>query len=116
MSAGLPAHVRRAAEAALEKKAEDVVILDVRAQASFADYFLLATGSNQRQLVAIADEIRTALRGLGRRPDHVEGYPRQEWVLMDYDSLVVHVMSAASRAFYDLERLWADAPRIRVSS
>jgi ribosome-associated protein len=115
MTAELPHHVRRAAEAALEKKATDVVVLDVREHASFADYFLLASGTNQKQLVAIADEIREALRKQDRRPIHVEGYPRQEWVLMDYDSLVVHVMTEAKRGFYDLERLWGSARRIGVA-
>jgi len=115
MTAELPHHVRRAAEAALEKKATDVVVLDVREHASFADYFLLASGTNQKQLVAIADEIRETLRKQDRRPIHVEGYPRQEWVLMDYDSLVVHVMTEAKRGFYDLERLWGSARRIGVA-
>ena len=111
-----PDEVRRAAEAALDKMASEVVILDVRQLASFTDFFLLASGSNPKQLVAIADSVRDALRALGLRPAHVEGYPRQEWMLMDYDWFVVHLFSDKSRSFYDLERLWGDAGRLEVSS
>jgi ribosome-associated protein len=111
----LPAPVAAAARAALAKKAEDVVALDLRSCADFTDHFLLVTGQNQRQLVAIADAVLDALRAEGRRPAHVEGYPRQEWILLDYSGFVVHVMTARSRAFYDLERLWGGAGRAEVS-
>jgi len=111
----LPAPVAAAARAALAKKAEDVVALDLRSSADFTDHFLLVTGQNQRQLVAIADAVLDALRAEGRRPAHVEGYPRQEWILLDYSSFVVHVMTARSRSFYDLERLWGGAGRVEVS-
>jgi len=110
----LPESLRVAAQAALDKKALDVVVLDLRACGGFADFFLLATGQNQRQLVAIADALRDALRELGLRPDHVEGYPRQEWILLDYDSLIVHVFTPGLRSFYDLERLWGGATRHEV--
>ena len=111
----LPGPVEAAARAALAKKAEDVVALDLRSAADFTDFFLLLSGQNQRQLVAIADAVLETLRGEGRRPDHVEGYPRQEWILLDYSSFVVHVMTARSRAFYDLERLWGGARRLEVA-
>jgi ribosome-associated protein len=111
----LPAPVETAARAALAKKAEDVVALDLRTSADFTDFFLIVSGQNQRQLVAIADSVTDALRAQGRRPAHVEGYPRQEWILLDYSSLVVHVMTPRSRAFYDLERLWGGARRVEVS-
>ena len=111
----LPAPVAAAARAALAKKAEDVVALDLRSSADFTDHFLLVTGQNQRQLVAIADAVRDALREQGRRPAHVEGYPRQEWILLDYSSFVVHVMTPRTRAFYDLERLWGGAARVGVA-
>ena len=111
----LPALVETAARAALAKKAEDVVALDLRTSADFTDFFLIVSGQNQRQLVAIADSVTDALRAQGRRPAHVEGYPRQEWILLDYSSLVVHVMTPRSRAFYDLERLWGGARRVEVS-
>lgn len=107
----LPALVAKAARAALDKKALDVVALDLRPDSSFTDVFLLATGQNQRQLVAICDAIQEVLRADGYRPDHVEGYPRQEWVLMDYGDVVIHLMTARAREFYDLERLWGGAAR-----
>jgi ribosome-associated protein len=111
----LPEAVAAAARAGLAKKAEDVVVLDLRSSADFTDYFLLLSGQSQRQLVAIADAVVEALRALGRRPDHVEGYPRQEWILLDYSSFVVHVMTLRTRAFYDLERLWGGARRVEVA-
>lgn len=110
----LPKVVEAAVRAALDKKAEDTVILDLRPAADFTDYFVLLSGTNQRQLVAIADAVRDTLRGMGYRPTHVEGYPRHEWILLDYDHFVVHVFTAATRAFYDLERLWGDASRVEL--
>ena len=111
----LPAPVEGAARAALAKKAEDVVALDLRPCADFTDFFLLVTGQNQRQLVAMADAVLEALRELGRRPSHVEGYPRQEWILLDYGDFVVHLMTPRSRSFYDMERLWGGAKRLEVA-
>jgi ribosome-associated protein len=111
----LPPLVARAASAALEKKADAVLALDLRPVADFTDFFLLLTGHNQRQLVAIADAVTEALRGAGRRPVHVEGYPRHEWILLDYGEFVVHVMTPRSRAFYDLERLWGGSERLEVT-
>jgi ribosome-associated protein len=111
----LPEAVATAARAGLAKKAEDVVVLDLRSSADFTDFFLLLSGQNQRQLVAIADAVVDALRALGRRPAHVEGYPRHEWILLDYSSFVVHVMTPRTRSFYDLERLWGGAGRLEVA-
>jgi ribosome-associated protein len=111
----LPDPVKVAALAALDKKAADVVALDMRSSADFTDFFLLASGQNQRQLVAIADAVLETLRAAGRRPAHVEGYPRQEWILLDYASFVVHVMTPRTRVFYDLERLWGGARRLEVA-
>jgi ribosome-associated protein len=111
----LPDVVATAARAGLAKKAEAVVALDLRSSADFTDFFLVLSGQNQRQLVAIADAVVDALRTLGRRPAHVEGYPRQEWILLDYSSFVVHVMTPRTRAFYDLERLWGGAKRVEVA-
>ena len=111
----LPAPVQTAVRAALAKKAEDPVVLDLRPATDFTDFFVLLSGTNQRQLVAIADAIRDALREReGWRPTHVEGYPRQEWILLDYGTFVVHVFTPSTRAFYDLERLWGGASRIEV--
>jgi len=107
----LPSGVRTAADAVLQKKAEHVVVLDLRPVSDFTDFFLLVSGGNQRQLVAMADAVLDALKQQGRRPDHVEGYPRQEWILLDYDGFVVHLFTPRTRAFYDLERLWGGAHR-----
>ena len=104
-----------AARAALAKKAEDVVALDLRPAASFTDSFLLLSGHSQKQLLAIADAVRDTLRSEGRRPDHVEGYPRQEWILLDYGSFVVHIFTPRTRNFYDLERLWGGALRVELA-
>ena len=111
----LPPLVTAAARAALDKKAEHVLALDLRPVADFTDFFLLLTGHNQRQLVAIADAVTETLRASGLRPSHVEGYPRQEWILLDYGDFVVHVMTPKSRSFYDLERLWGGSERLEVT-
>jgi len=110
----LPA-AEKAARAALAKKATDVVILDLRKATAFTDYFVLASGTSQKQMVAIADAVRDALRAEGWHPSHVEGYPRQEWILMDYTDFVVHVFTPRTRVFYDLERLWGGATRREVA-
>ena len=99
---------------ALDKKASDVVILDLQRSSSIVDYFLIASGTNQRQIVAIADAVREQLKARQQRPLHVEGYPRQEWILLDYGDFVVHVFTERQRAFYDIERLWGDADREEV--
>lgn len=103
-----------AARAASEKKATDLVILDLRQIASFTEYFVLCTGANARQVVAIADSVEEQLRKVGKRPLHTEGYSSAEWILLDYGDFIVHIFSSASRRFYDLERLWRDAGRIEV--
>lgn len=111
----VPAAVNRAAHAALDKKATEVVVLDVRKTATFTDHFLIASGASLRQLVTIAEAVQEVLRGEGRRPDHVEGFPRQEWMLLDYGDFVVHLFTPRMRVFYDLERLWGGAGRTEVS-
>jgi ribosome-associated protein len=107
--------VERAAHAAADKKATEVLALDLRHANSLIDFFLIATGQNQKQLVAIADAILDALRAEGLRPLHVEGFPKQEWILLDYGSLVVHIFTPRMRAFYDLERLWGGARRVPMA-
>ena len=82
---------QRAARAALGKKATDVVILDLRKVTEFTDYFVLASAANQRQLLAVADAVMEAMREQGLRPSHIEGYPKQEWILLDYGDFVFHV-------------------------
>ena len=103
-----------AAQAAGEKKATDIVILDLRQIASFTEYFVLCTGANARQVSAIADSVEEQLRKSGKRPLHTEGYSSAEWILLDYGDFIVHIFSSASRSFYDLERLWRDAARVEI--
>jgi ribosome-associated protein len=107
--------VERAARAAASKKATDVVVLDLRRATAFMDYFVIVSGQNQRQLVAIADAVQETLRAEQVRPKTIEGYPRQEWILLDYGSFVVHIFTPKMRLFYDLERLWGGATRIPVA-
>jgi ribosome-associated protein len=104
-----------AANAADDKKAHDLVALDISAIASFADFFLLCTGDSARQMQAIADEVEKRLKANGIRPSHVEGYQNSEWILMDYIDLVVHIFSKTARPYYDLERLWRDGKKLDVS-
>jgi ribosome-associated protein len=110
----LTGDVARAVQAALDKKAIDVVVLDLRHTPAFTDYFVLCSGQNQRQVKAIADAVEDALRAARVKPAHVEGYDRAEWVLMDFFTFIVHVFTPQTREFYSLERLWGDAERIEV--
>jgi ribosome-associated protein len=111
----LTGEVGKAVRAALDKKAADVVVLDLRGTPAFTDFFVLCSGQSQRQVKAIADGVEDALRTAKVRPSHVEGYERAEWVLMDYFTFIVHVFTPQTRTFYSLERLWGDAERIEVS-
>ena len=111
----LTGDVGKAVRAALDKKALDVVVLDLRHTPAFTDHFVLCTGLNVRQVKAIADAVEDTLRAGKVRPAHIEGYERGEWVLMDYFTFVVHVFTPPTRAFYSLDRLWGDAERIEVS-
>lgn len=104
-----------AARAALAKKGTAVVVLDLQRISSFTDFFVIATAQNQRQLVAIAEFVEETLRKDGLRPRHMEGYPRQEWILLDYGFFVVHLFTPRSRDFYALERLWGEARRVEIS-
>lgn len=110
----LPKAITIAVEAALGKKAMDVVVLDLRKSDAFTDFFVLATGATGRQVHAIADAVETSLKADQVRPSNVEGYRRAEWVLLDYFDFVVHVFSPAARSFYGLERLWGTATRIVI--
>ena len=98
-----------AVRAAESKQARDIVVLDVREETSFSDYFLVCTGANTRQIQAIADEIGLKMRERGEYSSSIEGYKNAEWVLLDYGDFVVHVFSPKARIYYDLERLWRDA-------
>jgi ribosome-associated protein len=101
-----------AINAADEKKAYDLVALDISEIASFASYFLFCTGDSSRQIQAIADEVGQQLKESGIKPAHVEGYKNAEWILMDYMDLVIHIFSKNARAYYDLERLWRDGKKL----
>jgi ribosome-associated protein len=104
-----------ALQAAAEKKALNPTVLDLRDIATFTDYFIITSGANVRQVQAIADEVVERLKRQGTRAARLEGYQRAEWVLLDYGDLVVHVFEESARRFYDLERLWRDAPRVDLS-
>jgi len=110
-----PAEIADAVRAALDKKAQDVVVLDLRQTPAFTDFFVLCSGLNPRQVKAIADSVEDTLRATRVRPAHTEGYDRAEWILMDFFSFIVHIFTPQTRAFYGLERLWGDAERINVS-
>ena len=101
-----------AALAAASKQAEGIVILDVHGLIVITDYFVIAMGSSDRQVKTIVDEVETALRDRDRKPVRREGETDARWVLLDYVDVVVHVFAEAERDFYDLERLWLDAPRL----
>ena len=108
----LPKAVSGAVRAALDKKASDVVVLDLRNASGFTDYFVICTGGNPRQIAAITGAIEEKLRtDLQERPALVEGIDKSEWVLLDYFNFVVHVFSRECRTFYGLERLWGSAER-----
>lgn len=103
---------RLAAEAADNKKAFDIMVLDLRALTYITDYFVLCSGGSITQVGAITDGIAQALAQAGRHPSHVEGDAEASWVLMDYGDVVVHVFDEQTRLYYNLERLWGDAPRV----
>jgi ribosome-associated protein len=101
-------------KAALEKKALDPVLLELKGRTSFTDYFLLCTGKSDRQVQAIAQGVEEALKKKGIRPLGQEGMTDGKWILMDYEDVVVHIFLEPVRKFYDLEGLWIDAPRMDI--
>jgi ribosome-associated protein len=111
----LPAQVERAVRAAEDKKAVDLAVLDLRKAAGFTDYFVIASGTNPRQVRAIADSVMESLQVEGVKPAHVEGYDRAEWILLDFFDFIVHVFAPETRMFYGLERLWGIAERVELS-
>lgn len=98
------------------KKGTRIRVLDLRPVTTFADYFVLASGGNQRQVQAIADEVARVMKEAGDPPNSVEGYENAEWVLLDFGDMVVHIFSEKAREYYELDRLWRDAPEIPVPS
>lgn len=111
---GLDERVLAALHAAAEKKALEPVVLDLREIASFTDYFVIVSGSNERQVQAISDEIYETLKKSGHAAARVEGYKTAEWILLDYGDFVVHVFEQKARKFYDLERLWRESKRVEL--
>ncbi len=111
----LDENVKLALRCASDKKAFDMVAIDLREIASFTEFFIIASGANSRQVQAIADEITEQLKEqLNSRVVRVEGYQTGEWVLLDYGDFVVHIFEAKAREFYDLERLWRDAKKVEI--
>lgn len=103
---------RRCAEVADDNKARDVLVMDMRGITQLYDYFVLATGISRRQLHTLAEEIDAALAAEGENRLGIEGYEAGKWIVQDYGNIVVHLFDPPTREFYDLEHLWADAPRI----
>lgn len=109
----LDERVLTALHAAADKKATGLLVLDLRAVASFTDFFVIASGTNVRQVQAVSDEVVERVRREHKsKPARIEGYATGEWVLLDYGDFIVHVFEEKARRFYDLERLWRDAARI----
>ncbi len=103
---------RRIVDLASDKKASDIVLLEIYGMTTLADYFVICSGSSERQLGAIADGIAEGLRDEGMKPIGREGSSNAHWMLLDFGSVIVHIMAQPERDFYQLERLWADAPLI----
>jgi ribosome-associated protein len=107
--------VQTAVRAALDKKAQDVSVMDLQPAHAFTDAFVICSGRTPRQVKAIVEAVEEALRNEQVKPSHVEGLERSEWVLLDYFDFVVHVFTPETRTFYGLERLWGSAEVVEVS-
>ncbi len=105
---------RRAAELALEKKCEEIKIIDLRGLTSVTDFFVIITADSERKAKAAAEHIIDELREDGERPMHVEGMDSMHWILLDYIDVVVHIFMPEERSFYDLESLWSEAPAVAL--
>jgi ribosome-associated protein len=104
-----------AVRAAESKKATDIKVLDLTGITSFADFFVICTGANQRQIQAISDEVAVQLKQqAGELPISMEGYNQAEWILADYGDLLIHIFSPKAREYYDLERLWRSAKTVAI--
>jgi ribosome-associated protein len=109
----LKRQVNEAILACQDKKAEQITVLELEKDSgAFTDYFVVCSGTNPRQIQAIADAVEERLKVLGLRPTHTEGYKQAEWVLLDYVDFVIHIFSESARRYYDLERLWKSARRL----
>src|SRR5213075_2730218 len=112
----LQRQVTEAISACQEKKAEEITVLELeKGSGAFTDYFVVCSGTNPRQIQAIADEVELRLKRAGLYPAHVEGYRQAEWVLLDYADFVVHIFAEKARRYYELERLWKSAKRLTAA-
>lgn len=108
---------RACAEAAADKKAEDIIVLNMQGISSFTDFFVICSGASEPQLKAIASSIReNAREKLDRRPSSEDGFPSSQWVVLDYGDVIIHIFQNEKREFYALETLWRDAPRLELAS
>ena len=107
--------VKEAGIAALDKRATDIVILNLQNISDITDFFLICTGTTTKHLCAIIESIEHKLSSFGIKKNHVEGYPNSNWILIDFYQIIVHVFTEEKRKFYDLEHLWGDTPRLEIN-
>lgn len=112
----LPADLTRAIELIIDRKGQDLLLLDLRGLSNSTDYFLIVTGTSDTHVRAIADHILDELKKEGMKPDHIEGLRTGRWVLVDFIDFVIHVFHPTAREFYQLERLWGDAPAVPIAA
>ena len=112
----LPADLTRAIELIIDRKGQDLLLLDLRGLSNSTDYFLIVTGTSDTHVRAIADHILDELKKEGMKPDHIEGVRTGRWVLVDFIDFVIHVFHPTAREFYQLERLWGDAPAVPIAA
>ncbi len=99
-----------------ERKAGDIRLIDIHGVSVIADYFLIASGANTRQIQALADNVEKELGKAGYEPRQIEGYASASWILMDYNDIIIHIFSEESRIFYDLERIWRDGVDVNIDT
>ena len=112
----LPADLTRAIELIIDRKGQDLLLLDLRGLSNSTDYFLIVTGTSDTHVRAIADHLLDELKREGMKPDHIEGLRTGRWVLVDFIDFVIHVFHPTAREFYQLERLWGDAPAVPIAA
>ena len=105
---------RMACEALEDKKALEVKIINIEKVSTLADYFIIASGNNDNQVRAMVDNVDEEMHKIGKNPTHIEGYRSGDWVLMDYEDIIVHVFNKDNRLFYDLERIWRDGKVVEL--
>ena len=113
-TSSFPERLNEAVDAAREKNAEDLVVLDLRQSNAFTDFFVICSGRSPRQVTAIVDSIEARLKTIEAQPAHIEGYRMANWVLIDHFDFIVHVFTPETRDFYSLERLWGNAIRVEL--